>query len=242
MHGTPNIVSDVMTRTVVAVERRATFKNIVTAMHRWNVSALPVVDEGQRVLGNVSQADLMLKEGLRSGGDDVGRPAGLGLLSDLAKAEARTAEELMTTPAITANEDDTLAQAARTMAYYGVKRLPVIDEQGVLKGIVGPSDVLKVFLRDDGDIAEEVRREAVARLFPEALEAIRVGVREGVVRLTGRVPDSTLIPVAVRLAGAVEGVVGVDCDLRGPRRRPARDPDPPEDRAVERPSENFESP
>ncbi|MFF1319503.1 MULTISPECIES: CBS domain-containing protein [Streptomyces] len=240
MHGTPNVVSDVMTRTVVAVERGATFKNIVKAMHRWNVSALPVVDEGQRVLGIVSQADLMLKEALRDG--DVGRPAGLGLLSDPAKAEARTAEELMTTPAITADEDDTLARAARTMSYYGVKRLPVIDDQGVLKGIVGPSDVLKVFLRDDGDIAEEVRREVVALLFPEVLEGIRVGVRDGVVRLTGQVPDNTLIPVAVRLAGAVEGVVGVDCELLGPRRRPVLDPDPPEDRAVERPSGTVESP
>ncbi|MCZ4602758.1 CBS domain-containing protein [Streptomyces sp. Lzd4kr] len=233
MHNTSNVVSDVMTRTVVAVERGVTFKNIVKAMHRWNVSALPVVDEGQRVLGVVSQADLMLKEGFHGGG--IGRSADLGLLSDLAKAEARTAEELMTTPAITAVENDTLAHAARTMAYYGVKRLPVIDDQGVLQGIVGPSDLLKVFLRDDGDIAEEVRREVVAFLFPEAPESFRVGVRDGVVRLTGRVPDSTLVPVAVRLAGAVEGVVGVDCDLLGPRGRPVLDPDLPGDRVVERP-------
>ncbi|MGW5470060.1 CBS domain-containing protein [Streptomyces chartreusis] len=236
MHNTPNVVSDVMTRTVVAVESGVTFKNIVKAMHRWNVSALPVVDEGQRVLGVVSQADLMLKEGFHGGG--ISRSAGLGLVSDHAKAEARTAEELMTAPAITVVEDDTLAHAARTMAYYGVKRLPVIDDQGVLQGIVGPSDLLKVFLRDDGDIAEEVRREVVAFLFPEAPEApesFRVGVRDGVVRLTGRVPDGTLVPVAVRLAGAVEGVVGVDCDLLGPRGRPVLDPDLPGDRVVERP-------
>lgn len=240
MHNTPNVVSDVMTRTVVAVERGVTFKNIVKAMDRWNVSALPVVDEGQRVLGVVSQADLMLKEGFHGGG--IGRSTGLGLLSDLAKAEARTAEELMTAPAITAVEDDTLAHAARTMAYYGVKRLPVIDDRGVLQGIVGPSDLLKVFLRDDGDIAEEVRREVVAFLFPEAPESIRVAVSDGVVRLTGRVPDSTLVPVAVRLAGAVEGVVGVDCDLLGPRGRPVLDRDLPGDRAVERPSGTVESP
>ncbi|WP_406258239.1 CBS domain-containing protein [Streptomyces sp. JL3001] len=240
MYGTPNVVSDVMTRTVVVVQRGATFKSIVKAMHRWNVSALPVVDEGQRVLGVVSQADLMVKEGFRGGGD-ADRSVGLGLPSDLAKAEARTAEELMTMPAITANERDTLAQAARTMAYYGVKRLPVIDDQGVLKGIVGPSDLLEVFLRDDGDIAEEVRREVVAFLFPEALETIRVVVREGVVRLTGRVPDSTLVPVAVRLAGVVEGVVGVDCELLAPRRRSAPEPDLPAEQPVQRPSGTVES-
>lgn len=110
------------------------------------------------------------------------------------------------------------------MAQTRTKRLPVVDDQGLLKGIVSRSDLLKVFLRDDEDIADEIRREVVARLFPESVAPIRVEVRDGVATLTGRIPDTTLVPVATRLVRAVEGVVEVDCALLGPPRRP--DPEP----------------
>ena len=99
MHGTPHTVADVMTRTVVAVVGDTVFKDIVKAMGRWRVSALPVVDGGHRALGVVSEADLLPKEEFHDGDPD--RYARLRRLSDLAKAGARTAEELMTAPAVT---------------------------------------------------------------------------------------------------------------------------------------------
>ncbi len=73
-----------------------------------------------------------------------------------------------------------------------VKRLPVVGHDGVLKGIVSRSDLLKVFLRDDEDIAEEVRREVVEPLFGTHAEALRVEVRDGVVTLSGLVHDTAL--------------------------------------------------
>jgi CBS-domain-containing membrane protein len=130
----------------------------------------------------------------------------------------------MTAPALTVHADATLARAARTMAQTRTKRLPVVDDQGVLKGIVSRSDLLKVFLRDDEDIAGEIRREVVAHLFPEQVGTIRVEVRDGVATLTGRIPDTALVPVATRLVRAVEGVVDVDCALLGPTRRPDLEP------------------
>ncbi|GLW50358.1 hypothetical protein Stsp02_60190 [Streptomyces sp. NBRC 14336] len=226
MDGSPSIVSDVMTRKVVAVRRGAAFKDIVKAMRRWRVSGVPVVDDRQRVLGVVSERDLLLKEEFHGGDPLRSRPA------DLARAEARTAGELMTAPAVTADPCDTLARTARTMARYGVHRLPVVDEDGVLQGIVSRSDLLKVFLRDDESIAREVRTDVVALLFPEAPEAVRVDVDAGVVRLTGRVRRTELVPVAVRMARAVEGVVAVDCRLLGPRHRPAQEPDLTDDRTA----------
>ncbi|MCD7442293.1 CBS domain-containing protein [Streptomyces lincolnensis] len=226
MQGTPHTVSDVMSRTVVALRSDTPFKDIVKAVERWGISALPVVDDGHHVVGVVSEADLLPKEEFRDGDPD--RYARLRRLSDLAKAGARTAEELMTAPAVTARANETLAQAARTMARCGVKRLPVVDADGVLKGIVSRSDLLKVFLRDDEDIAREVRREVVAFLFPDPVEPIRVKVRDGVVTVTGRVEDTSLVPVAVRLVRSVEGVVDVDCVLLGPPRRPDLDPDLPD--------------
>ncbi|WP_369029755.1 MULTISPECIES: CBS domain-containing protein [Streptomyces] len=222
MHNTPHTVSDVMTRTVLALRSGATFKDVVKAMREWKVSALPVVDDGHRVVGVVSEADLLLKEEFRDGDPDgYARPR---RPDDLAKAGARTAEELMTAPAVTVRSGASLAQCARIMARHRVKRLPVVDGNGVLKGIVSRCDLLGVFLRDDADLAREVRRTVVERLVPHTAEAIRVEVRDGIVKLTGRVREVGLAPVATHLARAVEGVVDVDCALSGPHRHP--DPDP----------------
>ena len=221
------LVSDVMTRTVVALREGAAFKDIARTMRRWKVSALPVLDSGRRVVGVVSEADLLPKEMFRDGDPDLyARSRGR---SDLAKADAVAAEDLMTAPAVTVHADDTVARAARTMARRNLKRLPVVDGEGVLQGIVSRTDLLKVFLRDDADIAEEVRREVVAHLFAAPAEPIRVEVRDGVVTLTGRVRDTSTVPVVTRLVRAVEGVVDVDCALSGPPRRPDLDPDLPGD-------------
>ncbi|MFC9095963.1 CBS domain-containing protein [Streptomyces sp. NPDC057072] len=213
MTGSPHHVDDVMTHSVVAVGRAAPFKDIVTLMEQWQVSALPVLEGEGRVVGVVSEADLLPKEEFRD--TDPDRYTQRQRLSDLAKAGAMTAEELMSAPAVTVRPGSTLAQAARIMARLGIKRLPVVDGEGMLEGVVSRADLLKVFLRPDNDIADEVRRDVVDILFQAPAEPVHVMVTEGVVTLTGKVPDAALIPVAVRLARAVEGVVDVDCHLSG---------------------------
>ncbi|MER8156406.1 CBS domain-containing protein [Streptomyces sp. NPDC094472] len=206
-----HIVSDVMTHTVVAVGREAPFKEIVRTLEQWRVSALPVLEGEGRVIGVVSEADLLPKEEFRD--SDPARGAQLPDLPGVAKAGAVTADELMTSPAITVHASATLAEAARIMTHKRVKRLPVVDEEGRLEGIVSRADLLKVFLRPDDDIEEEVRREVVAHLFPAAGETVRVSVNEGVVTLTGRVKEAVLIPAAARLIRAIEGVVDFDNQL-----------------------------
>lgn len=99
------------------------------------------------------------------------------------------------------------------MAQEGVKRLPVVDEVGLLAGVVSRADLLKVFLRGDDKIAEEVRHEIVSRLFPPPASAIHVEVHDGVATLTGRIHDTSLVPIAARLVRSVEGVVDVRFDL-----------------------------
>ncbi|GGT37235.1 hypothetical protein GCM10010271_46560 [Streptomyces kurssanovii] len=211
---TPHTVSDVMTSTVVAVELDATFKEIVTAMKQWQVTAVPVLEGERHVVGVVSEADLLAKEELRDT-----EPTLVGhkeRLADYAKAWAVTARDLMSAPAITVPADATLPRAARLMAQHQVKRLPVVDERGFLKGIVSRSDLLKVFLRTDEDLAEEVKHEVVDRFFPVSRGGIQVDVDRGCVTITGTVRDASLIPVAERLIRAVEGVVDVRCDLVAP--------------------------
>jgi CBS domain-containing protein len=214
MEGTPRTVSDVMTHTVVAVGRAAPFKEIVQTMDQWKVSALPVLEGEGRVIGVVSEADLLPKEEFRD--SDPVRFEQLRRLNDLAKARAVTAGELMTTPAVSIRAEATVAQAARAMAQKHVKRLPVVDIEGMLVGIVSRSDLLKVFLRSDEDIAEDVRREVVDYLFPGEPPPVQARVTEGVVTLTGQVRDTSLVPVAARLARAIEGVVDIRYELTGP--------------------------
>ncbi|MGW7049598.1 CBS domain-containing protein [Streptomyces avermitilis] len=211
MYGTTRFVSDVMTHTVAAVGRRAPFKEIVQLMQDRQVSALPVIEGVGRVVGLVSEADLLPTEELRDHPEDsyfrLRRPA------DLAKAGALTAGDLMSAPAITVRADATLAEAARIMAQVGVKGLPVVDDHGQLEGIVSRTDLLKAFLRADEDIAEEIGRDVVSYLLPPPAPAIQVEVHDGVVTLIGRFDDTALVPVAARLVRAVEGVVGVEFDL-----------------------------
>ncbi|MFI5973436.1 CBS domain-containing protein [Streptomyces sp. NPDC051452] len=228
MSGTPRVVNDVMTRKVVALRTGAAFKDIVRTMQEWGVSALPVLDDGGHVVGVVSEADLLLKE--EYGEDVVGYYAQAQRSADVVKAGAVTAGELMTAPAVTVTPQATLGQAARLMACARVKRLPVVRHDGILQGIVSRSDLLKTFLRDDTDIAEEVRRDVVARLFGPHAESVRIRVRDGVVTLTGRVHETALVPIAARLARAVPGVVDVHCALTGPPRHPDLDPDLPDPR------------
>ncbi|WNE94766.1 CBS domain-containing protein [Streptomyces luomodiensis] len=206
-----HIVSDVMTHTVVAVGREAPFKEIVRTLEQWRVSALPVLEGEGRVIGVVSEADLLPKEEFRD--SDPSRVERLRDLPGVAKAGAVTADELMTAPAVTVHASATLAEAARIMTHQRVKRLPVVDEEGRLEGIVSRADLLKVFLRPDEDIEEEVRHEVVAHLFPATGETVRVSVNEGVVTLTGRVREAVLIPAAARLIRAIEGVVDFDNQL-----------------------------
>ncbi|MET8446863.1 CBS domain-containing protein [Streptomyces sp. NPDC005209] len=211
MHGSLHSVDDVMTRTVVTVRRDTPFKDIAALIEERNISALPVVDGEGRVVGVVSEADLLLKEEFRN--SDPDRFTQLSRMSDLAKAGALTAQDLMTAPAVTVHDGATLSQAARIMARRKVKRLPVIDSTGSLVGVVSRADLLKVFLRDDESLTEDVRHEVVDRLFPLCADHIQVEVSDGVVTLTGWIDGGALVPVADRLSRAIEGVVDVRCHL-----------------------------
>ncbi|MFF4737073.1 CBS domain-containing protein [Streptomyces sp. NPDC001262] len=224
MKDTPRTVGDVMTQTVVAVSRSAAYKEIVKTLAQWKVSAVPVVEGEGRVVGMVSEADLLPKQQYKD--RDPSRIEQLRHLDDLVKAGAGTAGELMSTPAVTLRGSATLAEAARLMARKGVKRLPVVDEDGRLAGIVSRSDLLRVYLRDDEDIAREVQDEIVDHFFRNCRPTAEVTVTEGVVTVSGRLPDAAMVPVVARLVRAVAGVVGVELRLEAPPVKPWV-PEPP---------------
>jgi CBS-domain-containing membrane protein len=205
MSESPYTVSDVMTHTVVAVGRDASFKEIVALIDQWKVSALPVLEGEGRVVGVVSEADLLAKEGVKGGGEQAFDPV------ERAKAEGLTAGELMSAPAITVHADASVAEAARIMARRRVKRLPVVDAIGILQGVVSRSDLLKVFLRPDEEIADEIVRSVLTKL--PVTTPLSVAVSDGVATLTGSASERTYMPIVARAVQAVEGVVDVRLEL-----------------------------
>ncbi|MEU7033733.1 CBS domain-containing protein [Streptomyces sp. NPDC046237] len=198
-------VSDVMTHTAVAIGRDAPYKEIVALMDQWKVSALPVLEGEGRVVGVVSEADLLPKEEFRS---VEPRP---GEFAEASKAGAVRAGELMSSPAVTVHPDATLAEAARIMATRKVKRLPVVNDIGMLEGVVSRSDLLKVFLRKDDEIEAEIRHSVLNE--PAVPPELDVTVAEGVATIGGALSDRSLVPLLARAVRAVEGVVDVRMDL-----------------------------
>lgn len=205
-------VRELMTTKVITVREDAPFKEVVEKLMIYDISAVPVVDDRQRLLGIVTEADLLSKE--------AHTPAHrVGILSMgptgrwHRKAEARTARDLMTPDPITAAPGEPLRNAARRMMRTGVKRLPVVEE-GELVGILSRHDVLDVFDHPDEELRSAVD-DALARLAflrPPHAE-ISVDVQDGIVTMTGSVRFMSDIPVAGNVAAGVEGVVAVDNGL-----------------------------
>ncbi|AWN30580.1 MULTISPECIES: CBS domain-containing protein [unclassified Streptomyces] len=207
------MVGDLMTTAVVSVRRDTGFKDVAEHLAEHDITAAPVVDDQGRPIGVVSEADLLRKQ--ESQTDPGGHLTAANLRpAERAKAHALTAEELMTSPAVTARPQWSVVEAARTMAHHHVKRLPVVDEAGRLVGIVSRGDLLHVFLRRDLTIRQEIMADALTRTLGLDPGTVIVQVTDGRVTLSGTVPQESLIPIAVRLSESVDGVVDVTNHLR----------------------------
>jgi CBS-domain-containing membrane protein len=202
-------VRDVMTREVVTVDEEASFKEMAATMAERRVSALPVLDQDGRVAGIVSEADLLLKEEFPEGPTGGRLFRGRRQRVERAKAAGNTAAELMTTPAVTVGPDATVTEAARLLHQHGIKRMPVVDPAGPLLGIVSRAALLKVFLRSDPEIAQEVRQDVLVRAMWVNPDTVTVEVRDGVVILTGQLERRSLVPIIVSLVHGLDGVVDV---------------------------------
>ncbi len=208
------LVKDVMTRNVVSLRKHAQYKEIVRVMRNRKISAFPVLDENDKVVGIVSEDDLLVKEGYA--GHFAG-PTFPVRHAEKVKAMALTAAELMSRPAITIGPDATVADAARVMHSKHVKRLPVMDSARRLLGIVSRVDLLGVYDRPDEDIRKEIVEQVIEGAFVLDSLAFAVTVVGGVVTLSGSVVRE---PVALSLLDAVrqvDGVVAVRDRLSYPR-------------------------
>jgi CBS domain-containing protein len=216
------LVKDAMTATVIWVEQDTPFAAIAAALREYRVSAFPVLDEAGQVIGVVSESDLLAKLALGGGEDrSPGMITGILHQHEMEKAHALTAGDLMTSPAATVSPGDTLEEAARLMYVRRVKRLPVVDADNHLAGIISRADALAFYDRPDLEIGEEIRNDiAVCESLADA-GRFDVAVTDGVVTLAGRPRTCEQGHDIVRRARHVQGVVAVRDRLDYPPPGPA---------------------
>ncbi|MEU8619525.1 CBS domain-containing protein [Streptomyces sp. NPDC048623] len=182
-------VADLMTPTAIAVQPGTPFKEIARLLDEYGITAMPVVDAENRPVGVVSEADLLRRHTAKDG--------------------PSTAEAMMSSPAVTARPSWTAVEAARHMERNRVKRLPVVDADGRLIGVLSRSDLIQLFLRRDRAIQEEIVEDVVTRILRLSPASLHVDVAEGRVTLTGTLPRRSMTPIFVRLCEDVDGVVEV---------------------------------
>jgi len=201
-------VQDVMTHNVVTVRFRTSYHDIVNVMAARGVSAVPVIDDMDRVLGVVSEADLLLK--IEYGSEDAPRFFSWGTRrKEQAKAHGATAAELMSTPAVTVQPTASLTSAAKLLDHEHVKRLPVVNQLGRLVGIVSRRDLLSVYLRPDQTIREDIAEDVLRRVLQLDVTDVQVDVADGIAALTGTVDRKSTAQIAMHLTRAVPGVIDV---------------------------------
>lgn len=207
------IVGEVMTHDVVEAHRDTPFKDVVRLLEQHRISGLPVVDHDDKVVGVISETDLIHRQAawLTDGRARRFRmrPLGRSPRRTDAVARAANAAELMSTPAITVHPEQRIADAARVMERHGVERLPVVDEEDRLIGIATRRDLLRVFLRTDDELRQEVHDEVVTGALGLPAHHVVVSVHDGMVTLEEALERRSDIPLAIRLTYRVEGVIGV---------------------------------
>jgi CBS domain-containing protein len=141
------LVQDVMTKDVISILKFESIMHVANVLSEKNISGLPVVDKEQKVIGIITQADIlsMLGVGREHTFKDLlkymlGEPLPERRIGDLVG-------DIMTAPALTIRPDENIAEAVRIMDERKVRRLPVVDDKNMLIGIISRADILKAVIR-----------------------------------------------------------------------------------------------
>ena len=207
-------VAEVMSQKVMTVGPGTPFKEVAEILLSHDISGVPVVDDQERLVGIVTEADLLSKEAypgrnrrrlLEFFADVIsGREAGW-----VEKASGKTAGDVMTKRVLSVDPDEDVHKVARLMLEYEVKRFPVVQD-GTLVGIVSRHDLLRFFHRTDENLKAGIESLLKRCLYVPPDHVITVSVAEGVVTLEGTVQYESDIHAACNIASALDAVVGVE--------------------------------
>lgn len=205
-------VRDIMTTDPIAVHPDTTLKETARIMVRHQVSGMPVIDRMGKLVGIVTEGDFLSQEANRD------RPYRLSLLDALfgegdPQPAAETVAEVMTENVVTITPEASIGEAARVMTHRGVKRLPVVDLDGELVGIISRADVVNAFTKPDDVIEDEVREDIIRRLLFLDPDGVEVSVNDGVVTLGGELENRTEAQLLEELTRRIAGVVRVESNL-----------------------------
>lgn len=206
---------EIMSSPVVTARPEMPVRQIVELMLRSRISGLPVVDDDQRVLGVVTEADLLEKEDRPSPQPPLlswhSRSLRLErMLGRYRKATGTVARDVMTENIITAAEEATVQELAHLMLRHGINRILIVS-RGRLAGIVTRADVLKVFLRSDDSIVQTIRETLARELYIDP-GTLTVKCADGIVTVAGTVDRHSDWALVVKWIRAVDGVVAVRAD------------------------------
>lgn len=195
-------VRDIMTRSVVTTRPTISVKDAAVVLAGHGVTLLPVLDDTDRVVGVLTEADVVRRRiplDPRQGpwqGNHAGPPPPL------------TVGEVMSSPPLTTKPDTDAAELARTMIDRGVRSVPVVDDDRLV-GIITRRDLVRTIARDDALIAADVRKRLECYGAPDRWT---VHVEQGSVTITDQYADPADHHVALVLAQAVPGVVHAEVE------------------------------
>lgn len=143
---------DIMTKDVISVTIDTSVSEAANLLFDHNLTGMPVVDEDRHVIGMITEYDLL------SRGEHIHIPSYMKLLSafkiagdkraikqEIDKILSLKASDIMTHPVVTVSPDTEVTEAARIFADEHINPLPVVDEHGILVGIVSRADIVKLF-------------------------------------------------------------------------------------------------
>jgi CBS domain-containing protein len=210
-------VEQVMTRSVITVTPETPIMEVARILVDSGVSGMPVVDAQGHVVGVVSEGDLLVKEAGHpaSSRRPLARVFGIGRESreQVAKVEARTAGDLMTSPPVMITAGRAIQAAAELMTARSINRLPVVDEHGRLLGIVTRADLVRAFVRSDEELADTIRTEVLLRAMWLNPERFTIEVTDGNARVQGTVERRSTAEMLARFVRMVPGIVSVNADI-----------------------------
>ncbi len=191
-------VVDLMTTEVIAVSRDTGLREAARLMFRNRVSGLPVTEPDGTLIGIITEADFLRLEVERQEG---------------ARDQVATVGEVMSIGVVTIRPEMEIYEAAKIMTVQEVKRLPVVDDDNRLLGVISRADIVSIFTRPDDVIEDEIREDLLRRVLFIDPDELGVSVTNGVVALSGEVGTRAEASMLEELTNRLDGVFGVEAKL-----------------------------